>query len=449
MRNINGITLIALIVTIIILLILVGISINIIFGGEGIIEKAQWASYVTEYESVNEQKQLYKNEQIINQYGNTKSEKTADLNSKSDIIHQYPVGEKIEVSTISKTLEQSIIKKENLLEEDIKNEQKVNLYKVDFTKIDKIQATKEYTINIVTGELYSIQAERYKKHYYHTPKIGIINSGDSVEENKTIKIHYLSGYDSTSEYTQDVQNKIGTITLKNIQFNREKWYFVKWKDVTNKYIPIEEESLEEDEEEIFYENEDEIEIEGVDVYLEAQWTQETIILNANGGKINEQEEVLFPVIEGDTYGEIPDAERDGYVFGGWHTDKENYIEQIVGTDIYSRTSGITTLYAYWVPESSSNIAIIQYNANGGRCIKESKKVVKGKKIGKLPTKKQTKKDTYVFDCWTLEDMETRVGKSYIVTGDITLYARYTIHMIFDYQGGIGKTVYKNVKIDQL
>ena len=41
LKNTNGITLIALVVTIVVLLILAGVSINAVFGQDGIIQKAK------------------------------------------------------------------------------------------------------------------------------------------------------------------------------------------------------------------------------------------------------------------------------------------------------------------------------------------------------------------------------------------------------------------------
>ena len=54
----NGITLVALIVTIIVLIILAGISINLILGDNGIITIAQKAKENTELSKVEEEKEL-------------------------------------------------------------------------------------------------------------------------------------------------------------------------------------------------------------------------------------------------------------------------------------------------------------------------------------------------------------------------------------------------------
>ena len=55
----KGITLIALVVTIVVLIILAGISIYLLFNPNGIIEKAKFARYATEFRTVQEQIELY------------------------------------------------------------------------------------------------------------------------------------------------------------------------------------------------------------------------------------------------------------------------------------------------------------------------------------------------------------------------------------------------------
>ena len=67
-RKEEGITLVALVVTIIVLIILAGVSINIVLDQNGIIEKTQEAKNETEQAEKDEKKELGKAEDIINQY---------------------------------------------------------------------------------------------------------------------------------------------------------------------------------------------------------------------------------------------------------------------------------------------------------------------------------------------------------------------------------------------
>ena len=165
-RN-SGITLIALIVTIIVLLILAGISITMLIGENGLITKANWSKFVTEYSTVKEGKDLYEIEQDI--------DKTS-VNTKN----KYSVLEngKIENSTIMSTLEETIKITENIT--DITDE-KVSLYKVDMDLI-KLDIKDEYVINIKTGELYKLKGVKYQGKTYHRPDWGVGKNGEVEEE---------------------------------------------------------------------------------------------------------------------------------------------------------------------------------------------------------------------------------------------------------------------------
>ena len=59
MREKRGITLIALVVTIIILVILAGVTINLVFGNDGIIERSKEARFKTHFSEIQEKVSLY------------------------------------------------------------------------------------------------------------------------------------------------------------------------------------------------------------------------------------------------------------------------------------------------------------------------------------------------------------------------------------------------------
>ena len=63
-RETSGITLIALVVTIVVLLILAGITISLVFGSNGVIKKAQEANENTKIAQVREQLELAKDQNI-------------------------------------------------------------------------------------------------------------------------------------------------------------------------------------------------------------------------------------------------------------------------------------------------------------------------------------------------------------------------------------------------
>lgn len=478
-----GITLIALVITIIIILILAAVSIKTL-GSNGIIAQAKWSAYVTEYESVDEAVKIYVYEKEIEKYKNDNTENEQKQRTIEEIDTLYPIKEELKDSEVSKTLKSTIMKLENVEESDFSDKKKVDLRKVDFSSLNaKIETKKQYAINIATGMVYSVEYEKYKGNYYHTPRLGISSKGDDKEEipeEDAISIHYKLGEEEI--YTQKVSKdakvaKLEAVVNMNYTFSKPLMY---WKDITEDKIEADdeyaedtsegeeetssdgiEENTEEDsgtiEEEITtYLDQEEISIEGTDVYLEAVCGENTIQLNTNGGKFDDgTTEKTWSVNNGEKYGEMPDpVNENGYVFEGWFTETTDG-EQIVEDDIYNGT--VTVLYAHW---ATSNIITVKYNLTDANatCSVQEKKSVLNAKIGKLPTKKQTQKATYVFDCW-IDKNGNKVKSTTKVTEDLldgnilNLYARFTIHMNFDYNGGTynpqyrkSLKQYKNVKI---
>ena len=189
-NNQNGITLIALIITIIILLILAGVSIMFL-GKNGIIAKAKWSAYVTEYETIKEQEELYKDSYLIEKMGGTdKGEALSEISTEKNEIEMYPVSSKFNIGDAQNSLKESIKQIESINDNDLENENSVNLYKVDLNKIN-VKAKKSYVINIVSGMLYSIEHEEYQGKLYHTPRIGI-NSKKIYEKIDKVGIYEMT-----------------------------------------------------------------------------------------------------------------------------------------------------------------------------------------------------------------------------------------------------------------
>jgi len=196
-KNSKGITLIALVITIIVLLILAQVSLNLITGSDGIMQKAKWSEYVTEYENVHEAVQLYAGDYMIDKFDKNskivrKIDKVASATDtykelKSDI-NKYPIkSEQIDIiydSKIIESLKNTIIEIENLDDiYDLSNPEKVKLYDIDLEKIN-VQTKRNYVINAVSGMVYSVEAENYKEKDYHTPRIGISNKSPEAEKIK-------------------------------------------------------------------------------------------------------------------------------------------------------------------------------------------------------------------------------------------------------------------------
>ena len=69
LNNPNGITLIALVISIIVILILAGVSINAIIGDDGIISRTQYSTFLSEMTAVEEAVQMWKAGEAIGQMG--------------------------------------------------------------------------------------------------------------------------------------------------------------------------------------------------------------------------------------------------------------------------------------------------------------------------------------------------------------------------------------------
>ena len=79
--NQNGITLIALVVTIVVLLILAGVSVNALFGNSGIIEKAKEAQNKMDKATENDQKEINELTNWIDNQINKNNEGTTEENT--------------------------------------------------------------------------------------------------------------------------------------------------------------------------------------------------------------------------------------------------------------------------------------------------------------------------------------------------------------------------------
>ena len=81
MKRERGITLIALVVTIVVLLILAGVSINALFGNSGIIEKAKEAQNKMDKATENDQKEINELTNWIDNQINKNNEGTTEKNT--------------------------------------------------------------------------------------------------------------------------------------------------------------------------------------------------------------------------------------------------------------------------------------------------------------------------------------------------------------------------------
>lgn len=208
----KGITLIALIITIIVLLILAGISIAMLVGEDGIMTRTTWAKWVTEYRAVEEAERLYEIDENMKEYGDTNKkvtsrageERTSSGEEDGQIEkNKYAItSEKVEVVS-GTTLENTIkeINGENYVGE---------LYKIDKEKLKLKDIEKEYALDVKNGKIYDIKGHKRGGTTYHIPEIGVKN-GTVVEiedteapSNFTIDARY-------NENEEQLEIKVGEV----------------------------------------------------------------------------------------------------------------------------------------------------------------------------------------------------------------------------------------------
>lgn len=174
MRKEKGITLIALVITIIVLLILAGVSVVTLVGENGIISRTSWAKFVTNFNEVQEQTDIYAIGIKMEKYGyRNKVASTSTIITKlGEEKEIYPIkGEKISNDSLEESLKETIETLENV---EI-NEEDVELYEIDNKKID-IKTEEEYVVNVKSGKIYLLKAFKFKGKLYHRPDWGANNS---------------------------------------------------------------------------------------------------------------------------------------------------------------------------------------------------------------------------------------------------------------------------------
>ena len=119
-RKIKGITLIALVVTIVVLLILAGVSLNLVLGNNGIIKKAKEASLETRAASVQDERDLWMNDRYLaktsGENPKTMEQILQELQDKGQLtaeeVEQIKNDENNEITIGSKTISFKITDKE-------------------------------------------------------------------------------------------------------------------------------------------------------------------------------------------------------------------------------------------------------------------------------------------------------------------------------------------------
>ena len=231
----NGITLIALVVTIVVLLILAGITISLVFGSNGVIKKVQEANENTKIAQVREQLELAKGPEYIEGNGKYNPDSYFERietegiigNKDTDVIDNGDGT--YEVTTTSGYIFKITLvpSKDNV--EDIQIE---HIGKVDGPRIRNLKVTNK-TTNSITVEVETANAEGATYTYYYK-KDGEVD-WKKAEEIKE-KTYTFSGLESNVIYNikvrvekdgKAVEKEVSTITGElpegAVQFSPVEW----------------------------------------------------------------------------------------------------------------------------------------------------------------------------------------------------------------------------------
>ncbi len=143
-----------------------------------------------------------------------------------------------------------------------------------------------------------------------------------------------------------------------------------------------------------------------------QTAPNTVYFDANGGECDTYSRYEY---EGQTYGTLPEASRDGYVFTGWYLGDEKI------TSATEFAGGNITLTAKWeLPRFT-----VTFDTLGNAEAPDAMIVEKGNAVEALP---ELSKAGYSFEGWFTEsDGGEAFDVSTPISEDITLYARFAIH----------------------
>ena len=231
----EGITLIALVVTIVVLLILAGITISLVFGSNGVIKKVQEANENTKIAQVREQLELAKGPEYIEGNGKYNPDSYFERietegiigNKDTDVIDNGD-------GTYEVTTTPGYIFKITLVpsKDNVEDIQIEHIGKVDGPRIRNLKVTNK-TTNSITVEVETANAEGATYTYYY--KKGGETDWKKAEEIKE-KTYTFSGLESNVIYNikvrvekdgKAVEKEVSTITGElpegAVQFSPVEW----------------------------------------------------------------------------------------------------------------------------------------------------------------------------------------------------------------------------------
>lgn len=141
-------------------------------------------------------------------------------------------------------------------------------------------------------------------------------------------------------------------------------------------------------------------------------------LDANGGTCELTEMTLLPT---DRYGDLPQPQREGYVFQGWYTAPE--AGEAIGAETQLVSENDHTLYAHWQLQTEFTVTL---DPNGGRLSDYNRQVTVtvGENYGTLP---QPLREGFTFLGWfTAPDAGEQIldTTQFLDARDLVLYAHW-------------------------
>ena len=153
MKNSKGITLVALVITIVVLVIIAAITIVFMLGENGIIEKSKEARFRQQFSEVQEKVELYFTEKEMEAIAH---------GTTTTALEKLPQKGIADAGEFSETLSAEI------LELSGKNADEVQLYKIDKQKVGGYSSSHEYIIDLDTLQIYDVDGEKFSGKWHHT-----------------------------------------------------------------------------------------------------------------------------------------------------------------------------------------------------------------------------------------------------------------------------------------
>ena len=252
-ENQSAITLISLVVTIIILIILAAVSINLVFGQEGIITRAQLARFATEMQQIKERVMLKQNDNAMQKaMGNNQplfEEKLTNLEGLPNTLKQEVLYIRAGYPSNKKVTDFNTEDFDQIIENNESSSESESIYIIDKETANGKENT--YILDMKSYVVFKIKQTKIGEQVYHSYDMASLGkSGGKEEQEEKIDLiakeesevtnvdgvycyspnmkgfnkndTYIELYNETTN-TFDEQIKLKDANLKTINSNK-KWY---------------------------------------------------------------------------------------------------------------------------------------------------------------------------------------------------------------------------------